>query len=47
MVDPPKDIVSIGCKWVYKRKIDADGKVETYKAKLMMKDYSQNEGIDY
>ena len=47
LVDPPKGIVPIGCKWIYKRKIGADGKVETYKARLVAKGYSQHEGIDY
>ena len=45
LVDPPKSIVSIGCKWIYKRKIDADGKVETYKARLVAKGYSKREDI--
>ena len=47
LVDPPEGIVPIGCKWIYKRKIGADGKVETYKARLVAKGYSQREGIDY
>ena len=47
IVDPPEDIVPIGCKWIYKRKISTDGKVETYKARLVAKGYSQHEGIDY
>ena len=47
LVDPPEGIVPIGCKWIYKRKIGADGKVETFKARLVAKGYSQREGIDY
>ena len=34
LVDPPEGIVPIG-KWVFKRNIGADGKVDTYKARLV------------
>ena len=47
LVDQSEGIVSIECKWIYKRKIGSDGKVETYKTRLVAKDYSQREGIDY
>ena len=47
LVDPPEGIVSINYKWIYKRKIDVDGKIEIYKVRLMVKNYSQCEGIDY
>ena len=47
LVDPPKRIKPIGCKWVFKRKRGTDGKVETYKAHLVVKGYRQHYGIDY
>ena len=47
LVDPSEGIVSIGCKQIYKKKIGTDGNVKTYKARLVVKDYSQCEGIDY
>ncbi|KAM2561743.1 hypothetical protein TB1_012789 [Malus domestica] len=47
LVDPPKGIVPVGNKWVFKRKIGVDGNVETYKARLVAKGYRQREGIDY
>ena len=47
LVDPSESIKSIGCKWIFKRKRGGDGKVETYKARLVIKDYRQHYGIDY
>ena len=41
LMDPPKVIVPIRCKWIYKRKIEVDEKVETYKARLVAKGYYQ------
>ncbi|KAF5459130.1 hypothetical protein F2P56_023110 [Juglans regia] len=37
----------IGCKWVFKTKLRADGTVERHKARLVAKGYTQVEGIDY
>jgi len=36
----------IGCKWIYKRKINPDGSTR-YKARLVIKGYEQKEDIDY
>jgi hypothetical protein len=37
----------IGNKWVFKKKLNAKGKVEKYKSRLVAKGYSQVEGIDF
>ena len=47
LVEAPKGVKPIGCKWIYKRKRGPDGKVETFKARLVAKGYTQKEGIDY
>ncbi|KAL6329571.1 hypothetical protein AAG906_022148 [Vitis piasezkii] len=40
-------IKPIGCKWVYKKKRGVDGKVETFKGRLVVKGYSQKLGFNY
>ncbi|KAL0412285.1 UNVERIFIED_CONTAM: hypothetical protein Slati_3818200 [Sesamum latifolium] len=41
LVDPPKCVKPLGCKWVYKRKFGADREVTTFKAKLVAKGFTQ------
>ncbi|KAL0437759.1 UNVERIFIED_CONTAM: Retrovirus-related Pol polyprotein from transposon RE2 [Sesamum radiatum] len=47
LVDPPKGIRPVGCKWVYKRKLGADGEVTAFKARLVAKGYTQRPGVDF
>ncbi len=47
LVALPKDYKTIGCKWVYKVKHNANGSMSRYKARLVAKGYAQTYGIDY
>ena len=37
----------VGCKWVFKTKRDFSRQIERYKVRLVVKGYSQREGIDF
>ena len=47
LVELPSWKQTIGCKWLYKPKINVDGTRDKLKARLVAKGYSQKEGIDY
>lgn len=47
LVDLPEGKRIVGNKWVYKRKINSEGMVERYKARLVARGYSQKSGQDY
>jgi hypothetical protein len=47
LTELPSGQRAIGCKWVYKLKKDSSGDVCRYKARLVLKGFSQRENIDY
>ena len=47
LVKQPEGIKPIGCKWVFKKKTDMVGNVQTYKGRLVTKGFRQIQGVDY
>ena len=46
LVDLPPSSKPIGCKWVFRRKYNTDGSLQTFKARLVTKGFRQK-GVDY
>ena len=47
LVELPKGSQPIGVKWVFKKKMNAQGEIKRYKARLIAKGYKQKVRIDY
>ncbi|RVX04411.1 Retrovirus-related Pol polyprotein from transposon TNT 1-94 [Vitis vinifera] len=47
LVELPKCIKPIGCKWIFKTKQNSKGNIARYKARLVAKCFTQKEDIDY
>ncbi|GJR60008.1 retrovirus-related pol polyprotein from transposon TNT 1-94 [Tanacetum coccineum] len=47
LVDLPPGCKPLGYKWIFKKKMKADGTIDKYKARLVIKGFRQREGLDY
>ena len=47
LVQLPAGRKAVGSKWLFKKKLNAKGKVDKYKTRLVEKGYCQVEGIDF
>lgn len=47
LVDPPVDRNIIGSRWVFKRKLNVDGKIDRFKARLVAQGFAQRIGVDF
>ncbi|CAM8978548.1 unnamed protein product [Rhodiola kirilowii] len=45
--DLPPGCKPLGCKWIFKKKMNFDGSIEKFKARLVIQGFRQKEGVDY
>ena len=46
-MDLPPGSKTLGYKWIFKKKMKPDGSIDKYKSRLVVKDFRQQEGLDY
>jgi len=47
LTDLPEGQKTIGVKWIYKTKLNEKGEIDKFKARLVVKGYNQEYGVDY
>ena len=47
LVNLPPGAKTIGCKWIFKKKLKQDGSIEKYKSCLVAKGFKQRNDVDY
>ncbi len=47
IVDLPRGSKTINSKWIFKKKLKTDGTIDRFKARLVIKGFTQKYGIDY
>jgi len=46
-IELPNEYKRVGCKCLFKTKYDLNSNIDIYKVRLVAKDYTQKDGIDY
>ncbi|GJR09446.1 retrotransposon protein, putative, ty1-copia subclass [Tanacetum coccineum] len=47
LMDLPRGCKPLGYKWIFEKKMKADGTIDKYKERLVIKGHRQREGLDY
>jgi histone deacetylase 1/2 len=47
LVDPPRNANIVTGKWIYRHKLKSDGSLDRYKARWVLRGFTQHEGIDF